>query len=240
MAAEFNIDPASTFEEFDLNITTVLAQLTKMLPKGYTLDFSPSVEFPEDVFAAAPDIAKELGCTPDFDAWTGDSNPPPDTSGTPFLRTASGHLHIGWTAGMAMDNIQHLINCQDLVKQLDWYLGAWSITEDADPTRRLLYGKAGAMRYKPYGVEYRVLSNFWVNDESLRLKVWNRMQAAIDAMRNAYYPEYANSDDNAKLIESINTSKLSSRLASRYAMPILYASETEYRDSFGKKAATQF
>ena len=153
MAAEFNIDPVTTFDEFDHNITLVLKSLVKFLPKGCRLMPMPAVTFSEKVWEAASDEAKELGCSPDYNAWTGEVNPPPNAPDNPRLRTASGHLHIGWTEDASMSDIEHVTNCQDLVKQLDWYLGAWSTRHDNCPQRRKLYGKAGDLRYKPYGVE---------------------------------------------------------------------------------------
>jgi hypothetical protein len=45
----------------------------------------------------------------------------------------------------------------------------------------MLYGKAGACRYKTYGVEYRTLSNFWVLSTDLRREVWERTMAACQA-----------------------------------------------------------
>jgi len=56
---------------------------------------------------------------------------------------------------------------------MDLRLGMWSLTEDKDTNRRKLYGKAGAFRPKSYGVEYRVLSNFWTFTEANRKKVWD-------------------------------------------------------------------
>lgn len=209
MAAEFNIDPASSYQEFNDNIITVLAQLKKMLPTGYRLVPSASVTFSEKVWESASQKSKELGCSPDYNAWTGEVNPPPENTSNPRLRTASGHIHVGWTQDADTSDLQHIINCQDLTKQLDWYLGLWSLTKDADENRRLLYGKAGACRYKPYGVEYRVLSNFWVTYPSTRKEVWNRLQAAIRTMRSDFLPE-TKANFNELLIETINNSKRSS------------------------------
>lgn len=223
MAAEFNIDPARTFEEFDNNITKVLETLKKMLPEGYSLHALPSVDFSEEVWEKTPYMAKVLGCSPDFNAWTGEVNPPPENREQPRLRTAAGHLHIGWTEDMSLSNIQHIMNCRDLVKQLDWYLGAWSVLVDKDTSRRSLYGKAGACRYKPYGVEYRVLSNFWVLDPVMRLETWNRMVSAIQGMRSGYMPKLAQSirtNWNDKLIQSISESSLDSKLATKFTFPI--------------------
>lgn len=203
MAAEFNIDPVSTFEEFNSNISKVIKQMEKMLPAGYTFDYVPAVTFDKAVFDDAPDEAKELGCSPDYNAWTGTANPPPSCPTSPYLRTASGHLHVGWTEDAEQSDLQHLANCNDLVKQFDYYLGGWSLKADPDPTRRKLYGKAGACRYKPYGVEYRVLSNFWVPTRDRRLAVWNRMQQAIWDMNKLYIPERARKYNNF-LITAIN------------------------------------
>jgi hypothetical protein len=220
MAAEFNINPATTFEEFDNNIVTVLAELKKFLPKGAKLRAVPSVVFDEDVWAAAPDEAKELGCSPDFNAWTEEVNMPPSCPENPRLRTASGHLHFGWTEGKTPGNIQHVRHCNDLVRQLDYVLGLWSLSQDPDPTRRLLYGKAGACRYKPYGVEYRVLSNFWVMTKAGRLQVWDRSCAALSMMKSTFFPKKF-SHINNMVVGSINESTLHSKLTD--FQPMLYS-----------------
>lgn len=219
MAAEFNINPATTFEEFDHNFNTVLAELKAYLPKSYSLKALPSVVFDQDVWDKTDDNAKELGCSPDFNAWTGEVNAPPLCLENPTLRTASGHLHIGWTEGADMEDLNHILNCQDLVKQLDWYLGAWSLTKDPDPTRRLLYGKAGACRYKSYGVEYRVLGNFWVLDKQLRLETWNRLHTAINDMAPLFMPERYKLWNN-DVVNAINRSDLGIALPAYFPFPI--------------------
>jgi hypothetical protein len=221
MAAEFNIDPASDFTTFNRNIAAVINQLEKMLPEHHVLEFVPAVRFREEEFNNAPDKAKELGCSPDFNAWTGEVNPPPANPDDPFLRTASGHLHIGWSEGEDITDAQHLLNCNDLVRQFDWMLGGWSVTVDTDPTRRNLYGRAGACRYKSYGVEYRVLSNFWVVSRELRLAVWNRMQLAIGSMAKEFMPDRAVSIYNTMLQSGINESKLPMELLRQYPYPLL-------------------
>lgn len=219
MAAEFNIDPVDNFEDFNDKIKSVMKQLTGFLPDGYTLSAVPCVVFDQDVWDAAPEEAKELGCSPDFNAWTGGVNPPPKCSEAPTLRTASGHLHIGWTEDADMGDVQHILNCQDLVKQLDWYLGAWSLKMDPDPTRRLLYGKAGACRYKSYGVEYRVLSNFWLTSRDRRLQVWNRLNQAIYDMRNIFMPDKPKHWQEL-LVQSLDTSERNKYLETTFQFPL--------------------
>lgn len=229
MAAEFNIDPSSSFLEFNSNITKVLGHLLKMLPRHLQLTSLPAVVFDEDVWEGASEKAKELGCSPDFNAWTGSVNPPPnpDNASSPRLRTASGHLHVGWTEDANVFNAQHIENCRDLVKQYDFYLGAWSLLKDTDNVRRQLYGKAGACRFKSYGVEYRVLSNFWVGDVRTRLAVWNRMQVATWKMRDNFLPEIeADIGLDFKIKDAIDNSELNPDLKSFFRVPVVTMGDT--------------
>lgn len=221
MAAEFNIEPATNFADFNRNILTVMKSLGEFLPKDHTLQILPSVNFSRSAFDNTSDSAKALGCQPDFNAWTGSINPPPRDMNNPFLRTASGHLHIGWGDDFDLCDAQHTVNCRDLVKQFDWFLGAYSVLMDDDPKRRSLYGRAGAYRPKPYGVEYRVLSNFWITSRERRLAIWNRMQIAIYEMKNRFIPEKVPSSENAALISFINDTRRNKEFESRYRYPIV-------------------
>lgn len=218
MAAEYNTDPASTYEEFEENTETVLGELRSFLPSGYTLHAVPSVVFSQKQWDAAPDEAKVLGCSPDFNAWTGDVNPPPEDPANPTMRCAGGHLHIGWTNDAEID-LQHIAHGRDLVKQLDGYLGYWSLLHDTDKNRRRLYGKAGSCRFKPYGVEYRVLSNFWVFDRDVRRELWNRMVQGILNMRTDYFPDSYH--HKSLVIEAIDTAKRHETLEQVASFPIV-------------------
>jgi hypothetical protein len=224
MAAEFNIDPVDNFEDFNGNITTVMKQLKAMLPKGIDFLIQPSVRFSQSIMDAQDASAKAMGCDPDFNAWTGEVNPYPDTSPDPLLRTASGHVHVGWTDEAVVTDEDHVGLCRDLVKQLDWFLGAWSTRVDTDFTRRQLYGKAGAFRPKPYGVEYRVLSNFWLTSRDRRRLVWNRMQLAIQEMRRYNMPELVKPFENDNVISLINEGN-GSGIEKLHSFPIKYVNK---------------
>lgn len=219
MAAEFNIDPVNNYEDWENNITGVIAQLASYLPKDHELRWVPSVRFSEAAFDSAPEENKELGCSPDFNAWDGRVNPMPRIT-DPYVRCAGGHLHFGWTKDEDLNDLQHLLTCQDFIKQCDWFLGGWSATMDWDTTRKRLYGKMGACRYKPYGCEYRVLSNFWVASSELRLQVWNRMMSAVQCMQNMYYPDRVPRYMTSFLREAINEGHLEDEFLKQARFPI--------------------
>jgi hypothetical protein len=181
MALEFNIDPAATEDEFVNNIATVMQKLREATPSEYKFLIKPSVKFHGSHINAQPEEAKELGCQPDFDAYTMKENPKPNANTT--LRTASGHIHIGLEEGADPTTEEHMIKYSTLVKHLDLFLGLRSLEWDNDQQRRQLYGNPGAMRLKPYGVEYRVLSNMWLDREALVRFVYQQTIRCINDLR---------------------------------------------------------
>lgn len=180
MAVEFNIDPAGSEKDFLHNVQSVLHTLRQMVPQEYELDISPVAEFTEEIMAMQPEEAKRLGCDPDFNAYTAAANPAPDQH--PTMRTAAGHVHLGWCKDRDVQDHKHVMSCCELVKQLDAFLGLPSVILDPDKKRKQMYGKAGAFRPKPYGLEYRVMSNFWVKDEKLMKLVYRNTQEAFEQL----------------------------------------------------------
>lgn len=182
MAIEFNINPASTAEEFVENINLVLGELRKMVPEEYEFCFEPVADFGQEYIDAQPEEARELGCDPDFNVYTGRYNDAPD--GNLGFRTAAGHIHVGWTKDMSLDDKGHIEACEMMVKELDWRLGVASPAWDLDRRRVSMYGHAGTMRVKSYGVEYRTLSNAWLNHPELWEGIFNSVQNAFDHLLN--------------------------------------------------------
>lgn len=170
MALEFGIDPAATEDEFVTRIASVTKNLRDRIDPGYQVVGHPTATFESAYFATVPDYAKELGCTPDFNGWTGQENQRPNADVE--FRTGSGHVHIGWTEDQNIYDSEHFQTCAAMARQMDYYLGIYSLLWDGDSKRRELYGKAGAFRPKPYGMEYRTMSNAWVNSEILQRWVY--------------------------------------------------------------------
>lgn len=185
MALEFNIDPAKDEQEFVTNLTAVMRTLKEMVP-GYDLIATPVAEFGDAYMSTQPMEALEMGCEPDFSAWdNGAVNPRPN--GAANFRTGAGHVHIGWTKDVDPHDPAHMEACIMASKQLDWALGLGSMMYDGDMVaakRRTLYGAAGCFRPKPYGVEYRTLSNAWLKSEELMAWVFRTTTKAIEDLMN--------------------------------------------------------
>lgn len=199
-AVEFNIDPASTRVEFVGNVCRVYDQLSKMVKaknENYELVPTPIAHFEKKYFTTLSKKALELGCDPDWNAYTGEPNPAPDP-GKGMFRTASGHVHVGWMDGdNDPKNPDYIRLCCDIVKQLDWFVGypsLWFGDCREESGRRKLYGKAGCFRPKVYGLEYRTPSNTWLRDPKLIRYVYDQTKAAIDSYKDGYYlPDRSNS-----------------------------------------------
>ncbi len=202
MAVEFNINPANSIEEFVKNVNSVMKQLVQHLPEGCRLDLSPTAQFGKEYIDSQPMDAKELGCSPDNNAYLeGAENPKPNPE-VPF-RTAAGHVHIGWTDGMSTDNPEHMDTCVELIKILDLVLGVPSVLVDPDTQRRDLYGAAGAFRAKDYGVEYRTLSNFWLKSESHMKWVYRGVAKSVKMFLEGFR---VSEEVSNKVVTTINTS----------------------------------
>ena len=193
---EFNIDPAISFGMFRDNIKTVMSQLESKV-KPLKLKVTSSHNFTQSELECGGAQAMEFGCNPDINAWTGETNESPNPY--TYLRTAGGHIHVGFDVDK-----EDLQSRFDVIQLMDVYLGIPSVLMDGDTERRSMYGKAGACRPKDYGVEYRVLSNFWLRGDAFIEWAYNQ---AVRAVENKSYIGEILEKYNPLLIQNtINTS----------------------------------
>lgn len=203
--AEFNIEPATSPDEFTSNHRKVLAQLKERIGPRRDLIIKPSHRFTKEVLQNAGPKAMEFGCDPDFNAWTTEYNDAPNAYTT--LRTAGGHVHVSFDVE---DEFEDPFKAAIM---MDYFLGIPSVLLDRDTERRSMYGKAGACRPKlmsngdPYnGVEYRSLSNFWLATDDLMKWVFNNVKHAVEALPN--FREFLNVVDGHEVQDIINNSKV--------------------------------
>ncbi len=188
-ALEFNTDPVDNEDAFVEVVNHVFGQV-----KGFVEATAPDLEialepvanFDAEYFEGLPSASKELGCVPDFSAITGEELDVPEISDEP-IRTGSGHIHIGWTKDENPFSDREFKQRFVLANRITPYLlkVAKSWETPASETRRKYYGRDGAFRPKPYGVELRALDNLWLkSDESIR--------QVFRTATEAFYKEFDN------------------------------------------------
>lgn len=174
VSVEFNIPVCKEKDQFVKAVERGVMKVSKELPPSLRIDMQMSSHsFPSAYIDWIPQ-AKVFGCEPDYNAWTLEQNPKPSAP-DPYLRTAAAHIHIGWDNPTSDDQIK-------LIKMADIFVSLPYIETSPDRTRRQLYGKAGCFRPKDYGVEHRVLDNFWIFSKSNIASVWSGYQKAIEAV----------------------------------------------------------
>ena len=146
---EFGIPPASTDMEFSSNIKIMLSHL-EALGKTFNLgvDISASRFFLPSQLAHPQ--AQEFGCDPDFCIWDGAQNVINKQGNiVTQLRTAAAHVHVSFTVDGKRPTINQM---GPVIKTFDLAFLPFLFI-DTDRFRRLLYGKAGALRpfqYSPH------------------------------------------------------------------------------------------
>jgi hypothetical protein len=184
VALEFAVTPSQYLEEFKRKIKDTLELATMYLPNDVDIVAVPSADFPENELDHPE--AREFGCDPDYNAWTGGVNKFDEDAPNRPLRSFGGHIHIGATDKYHW--LKYPAEARMFVRWLDVMLGLPSMIIDNSPAarnRRELYGKAGAYRLPAHGVEYRTLSNFWLKDMD-RIELFFRLTSeAVE-----YYHKY--------------------------------------------------
>lgn len=162
VTVEYNIPAVDDVERFVWANQLMLEEI-RHIGEGLGLKsvIASSANFTEDQLADPR--AQVFGCDPDFDAWELEPNPKPEAANK-TLRSAGGHIHLGMEDA---SNKQKIL----AVRAMDLLVGVPLAFLDRKSERRALYGRAGACRFKPYGVEYRSPSNFWLTDEKLMHQV---------------------------------------------------------------------
>lgn len=211
---EFNIPPVKfedehTFIAHLLNMRKYIDDYLQKQNTAFVTKCQASANLSEDELTDPQ--AREFGCDPDYNCYTSRPNRRP-VMHDPTLRSAGFHWHVGFdTADVA--------SCVKLIQYMDTYMGIPSILLDHDTKRRSLYGKAGAFRLQPYGVEWRVLSSYFLNGPDLIALMYRQLERAIKAFEdNVQLPEpftvisTINRSDTNKAKELIDKFKLTNLL----------------------------
>lgn len=181
IALEYNIDPASTVDEFVSHNLIVMDKLKSMLPdQDLNFDISPCADITPEFFKEQPPEAMRLGCDKSYNAFTMTLENVRDIKS---LRTSGGHVHLGWGENINMEDSIYFHKCCSLVRELEVFFNVLTLEHsdiEQEKKRKALYGNSGSFRPKPYGLEYRSLSNFWLKDVKLMEDVFNICQVVYD------------------------------------------------------------
>lgn len=207
VALEYNIPPAKSPEELVENITKVMGYLQEEI-RGYGLMFNKqsAAYWPKEQLMHPR--AMEFGCDPDFDAWRKGARNPRPKADDETLRSCGGHVHIGHQFKSKADVLR-------FIKRMDLFTAVPATIMDQGDLRKQLYGKAGAFRWKPYGCEYRVLSNFWIFSPELIKWVYNNTFLALESGVN---PD----EDRELILDAVNNNnkQAAQQLVSKYNIPV--------------------
>lgn len=150
--AEFSHNPF-TPDQFVEGINKTLASVKQSLSNfagGVSFTIGQCEASYSDDQLSSPE-AHTIGCQPFYNAYNMGvkRTPVPYTNNT---RYAGGHIHIGYDKNTLPPHL--------LVRLLDERL--LPLDPNRNSTRADFYGAPGSYRDKPYGVEYRATSNWWL------------------------------------------------------------------------------
>ena len=174
---EIAITPVKTLKDFHLKTESLL---NRVIDKGFDLIMEPMITYPATSMFH-PD-AMTSGCNPDFNAYTHQENTAPDFSKMIPERSCGAHIHAG------IDGLDPY----EFTKWMDLLVAIPLLCIELPSRRRSMYGAAGCLRVKPYGSEYRTLSNVWLDDKALREFVWEGTMKAIDMSSRVDFAEIEN------------------------------------------------
>lgn len=229
VAVEFATDPASSSEDFVEKIRKCLSDVCKLVPEGCELAVDPSANFDPDQVDDWE--AKEFGCDPDYNAWSLTENEKPFVSDTDTFRSCGAHIHVGGLtkSGKPIKGLEFLQTFEgkiEMVKAMDLLHGIISTVLDQNPAsvkRRRLYGKAGAHRPTEYGVEYRVLSNYWMSSPQLVMLMDSLTAEAIQMVQAGKHTKLIQlvGENDLQIIINEGKADLAMEIINRFIRPEL-------------------
>jgi hypothetical protein len=154
---EFNTIPATNADEFAANHLNMINEVNELLAiNGWELFAAPYLRIPKEV--ESNPICQEFYCSPDEDIY-GTGMPATTITGA---RTASGNIHVSYVGLKSRNDLINMVQAVDFLIT-DRFANDYPRMEKK---RREFYGRPGAYRLHPHGLEFRTPSNMWLAKES--------------------------------------------------------------------------
>jgi hypothetical protein len=175
--AEFTVQPSNDLNEciksMQGSLQTILKQARYLDPKA-RISKQNVVPVSLDYLKTLEHHLVEFGCMPSYNIYN-IAGMGTDGLVTPY-RFAGGHIHFG--IGQHPPEV-----IERIVKSLDNVLGLACVIlfkEVDNPIRRQYYGLVGEYRLPPHGLEYRTLSNAWLQDPKLTYQILDLAQKIVE------------------------------------------------------------
>jgi hypothetical protein len=233
VALEFATPPAESGEDLVAKVRNAFMDVFKKVGDAYDIAAIPSADFDPDQLDH--EEAKAFGCEPDYDAWEFKINEPPPLAETSTFRSCGAHIHVGHVKGDGNDFLLEIEGKILTVKMMDLVHGIISTVLDnseAAIKRRKLYGKAGCHRPTSYGVEYRVLSNFWMKSPQLVMLMDSLTQDVLRFIRDKQAEGMIEEIGEKTIKNTINKGSVSKarKIVDNYLRPKLSKDSIHYLD----------
>ncbi len=171
ISAEMCIPPCTLVDDWNNSIKRCIDYVNGTLPNGIRTIHDCAVYV--DPKQLRTKQARILGCEASMNAYTLMENPRPSGEKT-NLRTCCTHVH------MKYDDMD-IFTSSEWIKAMDLFLGMPSLIIEPENDRRKLYGTLGEMRFSEQKTtEYRVLSSYFSQSDTLRKWVFENTVKAID------------------------------------------------------------
>jgi hypothetical protein len=149
--------------------------------KDLNIDFSQVVEISKEELDSLSEKSKTFGCAPSQNIYKQAESKISVNPAVYRFRSAGGHIHLGGDGRV----LEALKKVEVMVPMLDYMLGNTCVLLDRNPwakERRKVYGRAGEYRTPTHGLEYRTLSNFWLQSYPLMSFVMGMSRMAVCAV----------------------------------------------------------
>lgn len=182
--AELNITPASCRAYFGNNIAACFRTLARNINQNnVNVNFASVVKIPREELKSLSEKSKVFGCAPSNNAYKEIETKITVNPKKYLKRSCGGHIHIS-------DNQREVTRAilkkpKKIVPVLDAIVGNLSVLLDRNPAnveRRKYYGRAGEYRQPKWGLEYRTLSNFWLQSYQLTSLVLGMVRFCVLAV----------------------------------------------------------
>lgn len=170
-------------------ISRCFNKLRKEIDKEVEIDFSQMIKLKPKELAAMSDRAKRFGCAPSYNAHKNGAKSKITVDPRVYGgRSAGGHIHIGSNSPRNTKLLEVLNQPLRVVPMLDIIVGNTCVMIDRNPAnkeRRKHYGRAGEYRTPSFGIEYRTLSNFWLQSYQLMSLVMGLARLAVSIVEKS-------------------------------------------------------